>query len=272
MSEFAWSDRNGAEHLLQGPALIEAEREAVESEIDEAFENMETADVSKKARLRETIRALLARLEKLRDDIERWNAYAFEQSKIEAKKQAEEILSFISASADVIAVAALHEEIIERFDDENARTEALDGPATEVQEYAIARSGREPKPAPPVTRREAQEWLADDPVFSRPVTDEGGWFEWCDLEGVIHRLASSLQIELQIAKLIYDLEDLIPELKEPTSENALNRALEAANSNWNTISALQLELDRYEQEQVQRVDAGWQVCRQDWDRYRNRQK
>lgn len=269
MSEFRWTDRFGAEHLLDTPAMIDAEVEAIEAEIDAAFGNLRSAPQAEKEGVRDRLRSLLGRLKELREDSERWNANALQQARREAARLAADIKKLVEEALPIMLAAGLHEERLEEFASEAAGSMLLTEPATEVQELAISISRCEPKPDPGLTRGEAREWLQNDPLFARPFDDEGGWFEWLDKHGCMHRLASPLQIELEISDLVNNLLDLMPVLSEPNCLYEVSRAILAANENFDRLSVLQVNLEHFALEMAERKDEEWKKCDDEWQQARS---
>jgi hypothetical protein len=271
MSGFRWTDRFGVVRALEAPAAIEAEVEEISAEIDATISKSKNEPRDVVVACREKIRDLVSRLDVLRSDADRWNAYAFEQAKVAAKQRVEEIQTLIEEAWDILIVAALHEERTETFTSDAERAAALAGPATDAQCRAIARSEREPKPSGDLTRAEAEEWLGADPALWRPLSDEGGWFSWVDADGITHRLSSPLQIEIEAANLVVTLDDLTPTLVESGSLDEINCALEATNDILYRILVLQSDLERFAQEQIGQEDAQWEQFEQEWERLRERQ-
>lgn len=262
MSEFRWTDRYGAEHLLDTPQAINAEVEAVAAEIDRGFRALAVARPAKKDEVRDTLRRLFDRLQELHADSERWNASAFQQAKRQAEELAAEIETLKEEALPIVMVARLHKEHLEEFSSGSARPTLLAQPATATQMRAISMSPQSPKPSLSITRGEAREWLLNDPVFARPLNDEGGWFEWRDKDGGIHLLASQLQIELEMSSLIDELLALAPHLTNATSQYAASRAILAANEKLARTSVLQLNLEHFAR---QKEDLLWKICQSEWE-------
>jgi hypothetical protein len=272
MSGFKWTDRFGVVRTLEAPAAIEAEADEISAEIDEAINKSKNAPRDMVVAYRVQIRDLVGRLNALRSDADRWNDYAFEQAKVAAKRRVEEIDAFIEAAWDIVTLASLHEDRTETFAREDDRAAALAGPATDAQRRAIARSDREPKPSEGLTRAEAEEWLDGDPAYWRPMTDEGGWFPWVDADGTAHRLASPLQIELEVAKLAMALDELIPTLIESKSIIEIDRALEETNVISARILVLESDLERFALEQIRQEDEEWENFDQEWEHLKVRRR
>lgn len=272
MSGFKWTDRHGAEHPLEAPEAIDLEVDAIAAEIDAAFEKARSAPPAEEAELRDELRSHFNRLAELNADSERWNAYAFQQAEREAEELAAEIEKLIKEALPIMAVAELHNERLEESASEAAGSKLSAEPATDVQVFAISISEREPKPGDGLTRGEARDWLLADPVFARPLDDEGGWFEWRDKEGCAHRLASPLQIEVEITKLLDNLFELAPALTESKSLNTISRAILAANEDLLRISVLQVNLEKFYVEQAEREDKEWKACEKDWRQQRSKRE
>lgn len=176
----------------------------------------------------------------------------------EAHRVAIAITNFIEDVLPVICPAALHAETVEELADPSTRAQLLSGPMTECQQRAIEFSHLEPKPSVDATRGEALEWLNNDPAFSRPLSDEGGWFEWSDADGVTQRLASPLQIEAEIGHLSDSLYELNEKLTEDFVATAnlehLRYELEISNIMFSRLAVLQRDLERFAREQAERKE------------------
>lgn len=271
MSGFRWTDRYGNERTLETPAAIEAEVNEISAEIDEAFDKSKNAPRDMVVAYRVRIRDLIGRLNTLRSDADRWDAHAFEKAKVEAGERVREIDTFIDEAWNIVTVARLHEDRTETFASADDQATAFAGPATNAQRRAIARSDREPKPSEGLTRAEAEEWLKGDPTFWRPLTDVGGWFAWVDADGTTHRLASSLQIELEIANLAMRLDEIISTLTNSRSFIEMSRSLETTNEIFDRILVLKSDLERFAQEQIGQEDEQWEQCEQEWERLKGYQ-
>lgn len=168
----------------------------------------------------------------------------------------------------VICAAALHEETLQELADPSTRAQLLSGPMTEAQEWAIKSSHLAPKPSVDATRGEALEWLNNDPAFYRPLSDEGGWFEWRDADGLTQRLASPLKIETEIGELTVTLQNINIKLSEALLKKAgledLRSELECVNTVFFRLSVLQRDLERFAQEQAEREEQEWKRFENEW--------
>lgn len=270
MTPFEWTDREGVLHQLKSPASIGAEVAAVSGEIDQALARMAQADPTRKAELRLVIRSLLRRLQQLKSDGERWDALAMEHGRIEAAALVKNIEQLEVETEPMKIIAVLHAEHEVLMGDIENRDALLAGEMTSAQRMAIRRSAADPKPTADATRAEAHEWLKGDPAFYRPRTDEGGWFEWQDDKGGLHRLASPLRIEKEIASIVHKLGKLLPSLREELSQEETVRAIESANAVTDRFSVLQGDLSRFKVEAEKRDDEEWSKFEKDWTALRGR--
>ena len=166
----------------------------------------------------------------------------------------------------MLIIALLYREHEKVMTDTENRDQILDGEMTRAQRTAVARSTVEPKPSPDATRREVHEWLKGDPLFHRPRTDESGWFEWHDADGVMHRLLSPRRIEQEIADIAHHLRPLLPALRGVVSQNDKAQSVETANPAIRRLSVLQVDLERFAREQKEREENEWHV----WETERRR--
>ncbi|QDH35120.1 hypothetical protein [Porphyrobacter sp. YT40] len=268
MSTFSWTDRHGRQHHLEAPTAIDDEAEEIATEIDAHLPRARKGSSDDVRRAREHIRQLQARLDQLAEDGKRWNEFALVQARDEARRVSIAISDFLDEVPQVICPAALHMETREELSDPSTRAQLLSGPMTEWQQRAIEFSHLEPKPSSDATRGEALEWLNNDPAFFRPLSDEGGWFEWIDAEGVAQRLASPLQIETEIGNLADSLSELEVKMSEACLSTAdLNEIvsdLEVANILFSRLDILQGDLERFAQEQIDQEEQEWIRYEQDW--------
>lgn len=269
MSAFVWTDRHGKEHHLEAPNAIDDEAEEIATEIDEYLQQARKGSPDEVGPIREQIRQLLTRRNQLVADANRWNAFALDQAKAEAHRLIIDIGHFLKEVAPLLIPPALHQEFVEELSDTSTRAQLLNGPMTDLQRVAIKHSQMEPKPPEGATRGEALEWLSSDPALFRPLSDEGGWFEWHDAEGAIHRLASPLRIEQEIGLKTESLNELARELTENLVPNGslqdLTSKLEFANSLVSRLHVLQSDLERFTREQE---DTEWQRFEEEWTQMR----
>lgn len=268
MNTFEWVDRNGVLHELSSPTPIEEEADAISRDIDQVLGRMENASADRKGELRLVIRSHGFRLQQLQEDAERWNCHACEQIDADAVELVEYIEKLLIEVQPMLIIALLHRENETVMADTENRDQILDGEMTRAQRMAVARSTLQPKPGSDATRREVHEWLKADPVFYRPRTDEGGWFEWHDTDGVMHRLLSPRRIEQEIADIAHRLRALLPALRGDVSQNDKTHAVETANPAMRRLSVLQVDLERFAREQKEREENEWHV----WETERRRSR
>ena len=268
MISFEWVDRYGNAHALSSPVPIDDEAEAISQEIDQVLERMENASAEPKSELRLVIRNHSLRLQQLRADAESWNCHAYELIDTDAAKLVEYIDKLLIDVQPMQIIAVLYQEHEKIVTDTENLGRILDGEMTRAQRIAVARSTLEPKPDSKATRREVHDWLTADPVFYRPRNDEGGWFEWHDDLGVVHRLLSPRRIEQEIADIALGLRKLLPGLRGEVSQNEKVHALEAVNPAINRLSVLQVDLERFERERDEKEEDEWQAWEAEWKKLR----
>lgn len=269
MTVFIWTDRRGAVHNLVTPEAIDDEAELIAAEIDACLERARKGSPDEVRQMRVRIRLLMARYAQIAEDAKRWNEFALNQARDEARRISIAISEFIEAVPPVVCPAALHEETLKELADPSTRAQLLSGPMTEWQQWAIEFSHLEPKPSLDATRGEALEWLNNDPMFSRPLSDEGGWFEWSDADGVTQRLASPLQIEAEIGRLAESLDGIETKLTEEfllrASLEEIRSELERVNILFARLSILQWDLERFAQEQSEWEEQEWKRFENQWE-------
>ena len=264
MTSFEWADREGAVHRLISPTPIDEEVEIVSQEIDQLFLEIGHSETGRKTELRMAVGSLAARLETLKADAERWNAFAIEQTRVQAIELAQMIEKLNIEVLPMKIVSSLHSEHLQAMAEQEHRDALLAGPATKMQQYAVRRSTVEPKPSAEATRREVAEWLKNDPLLHRPYTDEGGWFEWKDAEGCIHRLLSPLRIENEIASIAKELGEKVPVLRTFSSHSETLHAMEAANALVPRLTVLQADHERFFREDGDREEEEWERFEMQW--------
>lgn len=269
MTVFIWTDRRGAVHNLDTPEAIDDEAEQIAAEIDACLERARKGLPDEVRQMRARIRLLMARYAQIAEDATRWNEFALNQARDEARRISIAISEFIEAVPPVVCPAALHEETVEELADPSTRARLLSGPMTEWQQWAIEFSHLEPKPSLDATRGEALEWLNKDPMFSRPLSDEGGWFEWSDADGVTQRLASPLKIEAEIGRLAESLDGIETKLTEEflirASLEEIRSEIERVNTLFSRLAILQWDLDRFVREQSEREEQEWKHFENQWE-------
>lgn len=268
MNSFEWTDRKGTVHHLDSPQLIEIEAEAISMEIDRALKDMASANTEEKASSRLEIGDRMVRLQQLNADAERWNALARSTIKDEAASFVQLISALTKEAETAMIVSVLHDEHERLMMDVSNRDALLSGKMTNAQQMAIRRSKMEPKPEADATRDEAQKWLQRDPAFYRPRTDEGGWFEWQDAEGVTHRIVSPLRIEKEIASIVHGLKKLLPALSQQASIDEAAHALETGGGATDRLFVLQTDLHRFILEAGAREDEQWDTWEREWTKSR----
>lgn len=258
---FVWTDRAGREVILDTPEAIDAERTAIIAEIGKLTADAASPDKTVNRAARAHIGNLCDRLGVLEQDIQRWNAHAEERMRPEALRLADWIEEFNRFAWPMLIIGnLLDESLAELHGADNKELRSL--PMTDAQRAAIAHSSLSTKPAADATRGEVDDWLRDDPELFRPVSDEGGWFEWLDAEGSTHRLASPLRIEYELGEISSELWWLLPDLRAPSALTDCVEAIEKANSVIPRIFVLQGDLERFRNEA--RANEEWALFEKTW--------
>ena len=114
----------------------------------------------------------------------------------------------------------------------------------------------------------AFENLQRDPQFYRPGSDEGGWFEWLDADGVLCRLASPLAIEREVDDIVGKLFAMIPKLEAGLPHFETVEILGAADDLLHRLAVLRVNLESFQQESSTRDDEEWERAQREWQRTR----
>ena len=110
----------------------------------------------------------------------------------------------------------------------------------------------------------AFEHLQRDPLFYRPESDEGGWFEWVDSEGMLCRLASPLAIEREIIAIIGKLFSMIPKLEAILPHFETVEIISSVDLLIKRVEILEVDLGRFHQESIMRDDKEWECAKREW--------
>lgn len=266
---FVWTDRTGEAHELDTPELIIAERVSINAEIDAALADAVSTELERNGPARALIRSLNHRLHELDSDAESWNAHAEALTRAEASELTIWIEEFNRSAWAMTIIGALHYERMEALGTD-PESDFQSQPMTDVQRAAVAYSALKPKPPTDATRGEGDDWLQNDATLFRPLSDEGGWFEWLDAEGIMHRLASPLRIEYELAEISHELWSMLPVLRESDDYFDLARMIEQANSVIPRVFVLEKDLERFELEQKAKEEDGWLKWETGWKRLRAR--
>ncbi len=271
---FEWIDREGRRHLLDGPAPIVAEAEAVAREIDRLVPGIENADIKIRDTARRLIAPLVARLEARNAELDRWNAHANRQTVAAATELAEQIERLPATIAAVTLAVALHDEHDRMLATTSAapqtRAGILAGRATVVQRRAFMAIDIRSMPPETMTRGEAKAVLDADPRFARRHSDADGWFSWMDRHGHAHRLVDPLPIERELVGLADELAAMLPTLRDHSQPNAQFKVVTAGVASWQRLTILKQDLERFGREAETR---DLNACKQfavDWRSKRNK--
>ena len=267
MIAFEWIDGEGVTHQLSSPALIEAETNSLNDAIDRLLAEADKAPSIEVERLRQKIRVYDNRLRELEADKERWNAEAAQINERAATALISQIQEIYEDAQPQILISVLHDE--NRFLMSAAdRDRLLAGAMTRAQRFAIKYSKREPKLDLNASRGEAHDWLSEDLSLTRPMSEEGGWFQWKDAEDITHRLVSPLLIEKDLASRARALSKLLPKLAPATSLWDKAEAVETASILIQRLIVLQGDLERFASEQEARENDQWTQWRSERDEQR----
>lgn len=268
MTAFMWIDRDGQQHELDSPAMIEAEVGTVAREMDGYVALLDNPDRMLRDPARTAIGELRPRVAQLRADLARWNEHAVAIIRGEAMNLAKHIDEMPAMIAHVLLVVELHGEHA-RFraiagDAPDMQSRMLAEPMTATQRRAIGACASRTAPASTATRGEAKEWLDQQPLFARGGQIDGGWFGWVDRNGHAHRLSDPLLIEREVAAIAKELTALRLALTSAGTADTLYQAIDAGCASWARLQILQGDLERYDREATAREDTAWTAYAADW--------
>lgn len=262
MSEFRWTDASGASVILDQPDRIVGEATKIKSKIDRLFREAEMLAGLAKAQKQNELRVAFARLKQLKLDVERWNRHVESETRERARLRAKEIRAANEASAQVRLVAGLHNE----FEHATAHSpDRLRGEPSQLQRkaasLAVVLEARNLGP----TFAAAFEHSQFDPQFYRPASDEGGWFEWSNAEGVLCRLMSPLAIEREVDEVIGRLFSMISKLEASLSHLETVEILGVSDDLWSRLNILQVNLKAFDLQNAEREEEEWKRVQKEWD-------
>ena len=261
MTGFRWTDATGAEVELDEPSAIEAEAASLAADIDQLFREADTLTGDAKEEKRREIRKAKECLDRLKGDAERWNRHVELEARERAKALANRIRAISNTANTLRLVVSLHEEF-ERVSAKNPSRLAGEPSHTQQNAAALA-TVKEAKNLGP-SFATAFEHLQHDPLFYRSKSDEGGWFEWRDSQGVVCRLASPLAIEREIDSIIGQLFGMIPKLETKLPHFETVEILVAADALWARLTVLHSNLEHFRRESAIREDKEWECAKREW--------
>ncbi|MCE7796511.1 hypothetical protein LWE61_08040 [Sphingobium sufflavum] len=221
----------------------------VEAEVDALLLDLESADRDARDRARMQIERRHHRLVQLQADILRWNAHADTQTQEAAADMLRQIDQLGIALQDVRLLVNLYDEHAQLMRDTHSapdqRAEALSGPATPRQLFAISLVRSADKPTAP-TRADAWAWLNRQPRYQRSLASDDGWFSWTDPDGHVHRLVDPLTIERKVITLLYKLEGLRGDLGVKDAPETLFATVERGVALMDMVNSLKQDLERFD--------------------------
>lgn len=262
MTDFEWTDANGAVVTLDTPDKIQSEAKQLASRIDRLFQEADNLEGQARERKRAELRSTFARLEQLENDAARWNEHVELGVREQASSRANDIRALAESAATLRLVVGLHDE----FEGMSARDpDRLDGEPSHFQQRASQLAQTEAAKDLGPTFATAFERLQLDPLFFRPESDEGGWFEWHDRDGLLCRLASPLAIEREVDAIIADLFSMIPKLEANMPHLELLENLNAVNGHFEKLTILKVNLECFATQSTERENEEWECVRKEWE-------
>ena len=260
MTGFRWTDATGAEVELDGPSAMQAEVTELDTTIDRLFREVSMLTGDGEERKRRELRSALIRHNQLKMDIDRWNEHVEQGAHERARALANEIRTATDDAKFLRLIVSLHDE----FELVSANNPArLQGEPSHTQQRAAELAKEEARNLGS-NFRTAFERLQLDSKFYRPESDEGGWFEWRDGQGVICRLASPLAIEREIDEVIAKLYGMVPKLEATLSHLETVEILTLANDLGARLTILRANLKTFENESARREDEEWERAMKEW--------
>lgn len=261
MTEFTWIDRNGVRHSLNSPAPIEAEIKHVKDGLNKSLAQIETANRDEFVKLDREARAAVARLKELSDDAANWNRHVTNHDDAVHTSLLKGISEFWKNNGLPLAVAYLNKEraalaeLSER--DPNAAKDLLTGKLTKDQEAALKYAETQPPNMDELTCAEAYKLIDSDPKLYRPPETGSGWFEWTSLEGERCQLSSSLEIELEIMRVLDNVSDLACDLCDELAGPDKHKKIVEACDGFKKLKRLADDLSRFNDEALARSKSEW---------------
>ncbi|PZT91725.1 MAG: hypothetical protein DI637_01650 [Citromicrobium sp.] len=261
MTDFEWTNASGSVVTIDTPDNIEAEAKQLASRINRLFQEADNLEGPARARKRAELRSAFARLEQLEIDAARWNRFVELTVREQAMSRANEIRGLAESAGTLRLVVGLHDE----FERISARDpDRLDGEPSHFQQRASQLAQTEKAKDLGPTFATAFERLQLDPLFFRPESDEGGWFEWQDGDGLLCRLASPLAIEREVDAIIAELFSMIPKLEAIMPHFQTIENLVAANDLFARLAILQVNLESFATQSTERENEEWECVRKEW--------
>ena len=261
MTGFRWTDATGSTVELYDPRAIQAEAAELTMRVDRLFREADLLTGEAKAQKRREIRKAMERLDHLRADAERWDSYVEMETRERAKALANHIRAINENANTLRLVVGLHDEF--ELVSAKDRVRLTGKPSFTQQRAAALVTAIEAKDLGP-NFASAFEHLQRDPLFYRPESDEGGWFEWVDSEGMLCRLASPLAIEREIIAIIGKLFTMIPKLEAILPHFETVEILGSGDLLFRRLEILQVDLGRFHQESKMRDDKEWECAKKEW--------
>lgn len=265
MTSFQWIDASGVTLILDTSDQIQVEAGELAAKIDRLFREVDMLAGDAKDRKRREIHTAAARLDQLKADAKRWNDYIELEARERARGLANDIRTINRNAKLLRLVVDLHDE----FEMVSANNPSrLEGEPSHIQQRASASATTNEARDIGPTFVTAFKRLQLDPLFYRPESDEGGWFEWIDGDGVLCRLASPLAVEREVDEIVGTLFGMIPRLETDLPHLETVEILQSVDDLWNRLAVLRVNLESFQQESSTRDDEEWERAKREWQRTR----
>lgn len=201
MIAFRWTDAGGQAHVLDSPALIEAECNEYCAKLVGLKQRIERASDAEYLELRPYLSALRSRIDRLARDLVEYDVVWKE----EVRRIAIETSTIVGGLMDEADfLAALH-RCFEHVQSSLSRS----SPPTSDQLMVLQKNARRRRIdfVPPATFAEAQRLLQSEPELSRePLPESVPPFSWRDPAGHYHQIRSVSVIEKQLILIVGEMQ------------------------------------------------------------------
>lgn len=201
MIAFNWTDAGGQAHVLDSPALIEAEYSEYRAKLMGLKQRIERADDAQYLELRPRLVAIRNRIDRLARDLVEYDV-AWTKAVRRIAIEISEAVGGLMEDADFLA--ALH-RCFEQVQSSLSRS----SPPTSDQLMVLQQNARRQRIdyVPPTTFAEAQKLLQREPALNRePLPESVPPFSWRDPAGHYHQIRSASVIEKQFIMIVGEMQ------------------------------------------------------------------
>lgn len=201
MIAFSWTDAGGQAHVLDSPALIEAEYNEYCAKLLGLKQRIERTDDAEYLELRPRLAALRSRIDRLARDLVEYNVVWEE----EVRRIAIETSTIVGGLMDEADFLATLHRCFEHVQSSLSRS----SPPTSDQLMVLRKNARQQRIdfVPPTTFAEAQQLLQSEPALNRePLPESVPPFSWRDPAGHYHQIRSVSVIEKKFITMVGEIQ------------------------------------------------------------------